>query len=226
MFIVRELLRSCNKNTRSLGIVHRHAFDRNGLSLDPDVQWIRWLWFLLGCALGSLIMRCFSWFVEGIYTYSGDSKITLVLCISSSYGAFLYAHSMATPMDTDESSPMIKLLLWILYTIAASGAMRYYGPLQTANGLTFLFSLRRAYRANARFTRLTAKCKSRAVASRLRCDHEFAKETFDMIAEGPFISLGAALGGCLQVILPLRYTCSGILLFTGYRFILVKMGCN
>jgi len=167
-------------------------------------------------------MRLYSWFLRELYSYAGDSNISLGLCMLAWSGADASFAGTLTPPIKKDDCPALSLVLWILYTIIISASMRYFGPLDTVDGLVYFFVIRQCFYATAKFQEMTIKCRQPSVASRLRRDYTFAVETLEEMAM-PFACLGGAVGAFLQMFLPLKYTSSGIVLLAACKLI-IKLG--
>lgn len=209
MILVRKLLTGDNRRPR----VRRVTFEEDEL-VDSVV---RRFWFLMGVGAGSVAMRCYSRFLEEIYSFSGDSNMKLFMGMLAWSGADAYVGPILTIfMDEEGRSAGFSLLMWIVFALALSTSMRSFGPCYTINLLILDYGVIQSYRAELRFQEYTEGCKHPAVAMKLRRDREFYEETSAKMSY-LFGRLGAALGGCLQMFLPLKYTCSGFVLFATYR---------
>ena len=129
MILVQELLKTVatvNGQRRSNGPFRQYAFDANGNSLDPDIHTLAC--FLIGCRMGSLILRLYAWILDQIYGYAGDSNVLLALvCIMARTGLESDVSPIMMPTVKEGTVVSQCFLLWLSYSMLLSSAMRYPG---------------------------------------------------------------------------------------------------
>lgn len=111
--LVRELFSPGNDNKL------RRVFALGGEERDgghtPNLQHYRWLGFIFGYTYGAVSMRNFTWLLKCLYVFSGDSDVTLFLCMASLTGAdayFLNCIVGSVIRKKNRSIPHLLLLLW------------------------------------------------------------------------------------------------------------------
>lgn len=181
---------------------------------DPEsVQGKRWGWFLLGCAGGSVVYRLYTRIFQEIYTFSGDSNITLFLGLTAFTGVDASAGYLLSPaIKMEGRSIPHRVLLWTIYIALLFSVVNYFGPLKAIRGLIVFTTLRHGNNANVDFMEMVDICQMGPVAFRLQHDEEFAQKMAEKMVM-PFGHLGFVVGGCLQMFLPLKVTCSGIVIY-------------
>lgn len=90
MILVRELLNRCDERNP------RYTFKTE--NANPGVHSSRWFFFLVGYVIGGVVMRLYTRLLNEVFTFSGDSNLTLIMALLAIIGADAYVGHYLSPL--------------------------------------------------------------------------------------------------------------------------------